>query len=432
MALDDLKKQLMAALAAGADEQSYGLSSKALPDSKKLMEEYPTTSSLSRVGSYLLPGLGEERLVGKLAQHLPSSLITKLLSSAGGKIESLAPGILSKLVSGTGQAAAQGAGTASLRNLLGGESNDVGESAKTGAMFGAPLSLLGAVSKKLAPGVYGHKSIPEELQPELLKEGVRGGKQEFLKKSGEFLGEHKAKSLPVIERLKSKLGTDVSIPLQDENISNALRSKINVGGLGGEVDTIREMKDRLAGLSGGLNEEGKQVTTINDLLKKQEDVNREIRKRYQFGESVPPGKGEGLEAVKKDIGNTIQGEIGSKLGQGELSTYKEGNKSYGKGMSLKNAMEDANDTFTPGVWDYTSPKHATVHAASKLLSPRTNLGVLLDRVGNANGGAQMTGRFSRQDKQAEPELSGYDEVFNEKPKGPDLSDYDHIFKEKNK
>jgi hypothetical protein len=216
MTLDELKEQALAGLSAGADEQSFGLSSRVkTAEQKALRDKYPKTAVVGRVASYipgLMGGTGEERLLVRGAEAAPgvlqkllSKLPQNMLNQGSEKLARALPGlsehagehvlktlgkasVRSGIVAGT-----TGAANATARKALaelpgntgGDREKDYGEiisdlPEQIGS--GVALGPLGHLLQKSAPAVYAHPALlnrnnvkgSEELANELLKEGHFG------------------------------------------------------------------------------------------------------------------------------------------------------------------------------------------------------------------------------------------------------------------
>lgn len=221
MTYEDLRNEALAALSAGADEQTFGASSHASPELQKtLRDSYPKSAMTGRILSYLpamLAGTGEERLavrgaemapslLRKLIAHMPQELINKgadrlaksvpVLAEKAGEntaaflAKSAVRGGAAAATSGTGNALARQAVQAAVPGETGDKEkpiSDLPQDAAWQAGMGAVMGPLASLLQKSAPSVYTHPGLIKKFKEgetaktakQLLKEGVYGGKGTF-------------------------------------------------------------------------------------------------------------------------------------------------------------------------------------------------------------------------------------------------------------
>lgn len=234
MTADELLEAIEAAGSAGADEQTFGLSSHiAGPEQSKIRNKHPLASILGRVGSYvpgMFAGTGEERLLArggegllqKILANTPQEILNRAVSKGANVVPLLreakvagdvatspvASAITTGLkASGRGAVSAAGAGTANAlaRSATSQLPGDTGEQEKPlselpsdalhqaegGALAGPFFRML----QEAAPSVYRHGALTsprdvensKEFADQMLKEGRWGTLKDTFKPYAEQL-----------------------------------------------------------------------------------------------------------------------------------------------------------------------------------------------------------------------------------------------------
>jgi hypothetical protein len=218
---EDLKNEALAAMSAGADEQTFGLSSHVGGEAQKaLRDKYPKSAMVGRVLSYvpaMFVGSGEERLavrgaemapglLRKLLAHAPQELLNKGADRVARSVPVLAEkagestmkwlakaagrGAVSAVTAGTGNTLARKAVDAAVPGETGEQEkplSDLPQDAAWQAGMGTIVGPLARILQKAAPAIYEHPALikrfkePQSIRTadQLRGEGVWGGKNVF-------------------------------------------------------------------------------------------------------------------------------------------------------------------------------------------------------------------------------------------------------------
>jgi hypothetical protein len=450
MTAEDYKQKALDALAVGgggADEALLGAPSTVSSGFNDFLKAHPKAATTGRVGSYLIPFLGEEEAAGnalvrggKMALKTgPANALGHLVSGAVSNIPGLAARAGESFFPGLGRAALRGGATALgvhaatglAKDALGtaDPNQDIAGSAVAPTAIGTLLGMVGHGAQAAAPYVYNHPAFinpakmeaSESTANEMLGKGMMGSLKKTFLPYADQVQEQGVSGID--SSLKNAIrneqqaadaarpdypyGSDPRGMTPVEDFKNVGRTQgRNMRSEGGSPSKQKAMNDAFNSAADELNPDFKGNTSLYDFNQKAKIVNTRIQKGFSgadkgkaFGSldgSLAAEKERAL-ALQKGYNDTIEGGIDQFGEDGDLDKYGAARKVYRKGADLEDNINNYNSDSAGGEAHTRHLGNRIADATINSAPIRTGAGVAMSRMdpsGMARVGSQTYGAMS--------------------------------------